>query len=87
MKRVILAASKLSVKGFFKFFDKSVDKSVQQNAAKILYKWYSAEGEEFMPDADDILDMCDAATNTKERNIVLEALGYEPEEDDDEEDW
>ena len=50
-------------------------------AARILYTWYTAEGETEMPPIFDILDMCDAADDEDEANIVLRAIGYA---DDDE---
>ncbi len=51
------------------------------DAARILYTWYTAEGETEMPPLFDILDMCDAADDPDEANIVLRAIGYA---DDDE---
>lgn len=51
------------------------------DAARILYTWYTAEGVTKMPPLFDILDMCDAADDLDEANIVLRAIGYA---DDDE---
>lgn len=52
------------------------------DAAQILYKWCTAEGETEMPPLYDILNMCDAADDPDEANIVLRAVGYVGDEDD-----
>lgn len=66
----------LTPEGFYHFFKDEVDEEVKAQAGAILCEWYEAEGAEFMPsDVSDILDMCDAATDKTERDIVLKALG------------
>lgn len=64
----------LSVDGFMDMFEIMVDLSIREQAAEILYRWYTEEGEDTMPTRNDVLDMCDAATNEHERLIVLQAL-------------
>lgn len=64
----------LSVDGFMSMFEIMVDLSIREQAAEILYRWYTEEGEDTMPTRNDVLDMCDAATNEHERLIVLQAL-------------
>lgn len=65
----------LSVDGFYDMFVPNLDKSTMQKAARILYGWYTEEGEEYMPDYSDVLDMCDAATDEQDKQLVLYALG------------
>ena len=64
----------LSVDGFMDMFEIMVDLSIREQAAEILYRWYTEEGEDTMPTRNDVLDMCDAATDEHERLIVLQAL-------------
>lgn len=65
----------LSVDGFYDMFVPNLDKSTMEKAARILYDWYTEEGEEYMPDRSDVLDMCDAATDERDKQLVLYALG------------
>ena len=65
----------LSVDGFYDMFVPNLDKSTMEKAAQILYDWYTEEGEEYMPDYSDVLDMCDAATDERDKQLVLYALG------------
>lgn len=65
----------LSVDGFYDMFAPFVDTSTMEKAAQILYDWYTEEGEEYMPDRSDVLDMCDAATDERDKQLVLYALG------------
>lgn len=65
----------LSVDGFYNMFVPNLDKSTMKKAAQLLYDWYREEGEEYMPDYSDVLDMCDAATNEQDKQLVLYALG------------
>lgn len=65
----------LSVDGFYDMFVPDLDKSTMEKAARILYDWYAEEGEEYMPDYSDVLDMCDAATDERDKQLVLYALG------------
>lgn len=68
----------LTPEGFYKFFKSDADEAVKKKAAKILYEWYMNEDAESLPyDVSDILDMCDAADDGEERDIVLKALGRE----------
>lgn len=53
------------------------------DAARILYTWYTAEGETEMPPVSDILNLCDAADDWDEANTVLRAIGYADDEDDE----
>lgn len=65
----------LSVDGFYDMFVPNLDKSTMEKAARILYDWYTEEGEEYMLDYSDVLDMCDAATDERDKQLVLYALG------------
>lgn len=65
----------LSVDGFYDMFVPFIDTSTMEKAARILYDWYTEEGEEYMPDYSDVLDMCDAATDERDKQLVLYALG------------
>ncbi len=65
----------LSVDGFYDMFVPYLDTSTMEKAAQILYNWYTEEGEEYMPDRSDVLDMCDAATDERDKQLVLYALG------------
>ena len=67
--------NELSVEGFYDMFAPSIDTRTMEKAAQILYDWYTEEGEEYMPDYSDVLDMCDAATNERDKQLVLYALG------------
>lgn len=73
----VVASEELTPEGFYKFFSVSAEPELMDKAAKILYEWYSNEGEEYMPEYVDILDMCDAADDENEKRIVLEAMGEE----------
>ena len=73
----INASEELTPEGFYQFFSVSAEPELMDRAAKILYEWYSNEGEEFLPEYVDILDMCDAADDETEKRIVLEAMGEE----------
>lgn len=87
----VVASEELTPEGFYKFFSVSAEPELMDKAAKILYEWYSNEGEEYMPEYADILDMCDAADDETEKRIVLEAMGEETYgwdgEDDDVIQW
>lgn len=89
----VVASEELTPEGFYKFFSVSAEPELMDKAAKILYEWYSNEGEEYMPEYADILDMCDAADDETEKRIVLEAMGEETygwdgeDEDDDVIQW
>lgn len=65
----------LSVDGFYRMFVPNLDTNIMAKAARILYNWYEEEGEEYMPDFSDVLDMCDAADDEDDKNLVLFALG------------
>ena len=80
----INASEELTPEGFYQFFSVSAEPELMDRAAKILYEWYSNEGEEFLPEYVDILDMCDAADDETEKRIVLEAMGEETYDRDDE---
>ena len=80
----INASEELTPEGFYQFFSVSAEPELMDRAAKILYEWYSNEGEEFLPEYVDILDMCDAADDETEKRIVLEAMGEETYDWDDE---
>lgn len=73
----VVASEELTPEGFYEFFSVSAEPELMDKAAKILYGWYSNEGEEYMPEYVDILDMCDAADDETEKRIVLEAMGEE----------
>lgn len=73
----VVASEELTPEGFYEFFSVSAEPELMDKAAKILYEWYSNEGEEYMPEYVDILDMCDAADDETEKRIVLEAMGEE----------
>ena len=75
----------LSIKGFYNMFVPRIDSETKEKAANLLYDWYSAEGEEYMPTLSDILDMCDAADDETAKNIVLYALGQTSQSDNFEE--
>ena len=75
----------LSIKGFYNMFVPQTDPETKEKAANLLYDWYSAEGEEYMPTLSDILDMCDAADDETAKNIVLYALGQTSQSDNLEE--
>lgn len=89
----VVSSEELTPEGFYKFFSVSAEPELMDKAAKILYEWYSNEGEEYMPEYADILDMCDAADDETEKRIVLEAMGEETygwdgeDEDDDVIQW
>ena len=80
----VVASEELTPEGFYEFFSVSAEPELMDKAAKILYEWYSNEGEEYMPEYVDILDMCDAADDETEKRIVLEAMGEETYDWDDE---
>ena len=80
----VVASEELTPEGFYEFFSASAEPELMDKAAKILYGWYSNEGEEYMPEYVDILDMCDAADDETEKRIVLEAMGEETYDWDDE---
>ena len=65
----------LSIKGFYDMFVPHLDPDTKKKAANLLYDWYSAEGEQYMPTRSDVLDMCDAADDESEKELVLYALG------------
>ena len=75
----------LSIKGFYNMFVPQTDPETKEKAANLLYDWYSAEGEEYMPTLSDILDMCDGADDETAKNIVLYALGQTSQSDNLEE--
>ena len=75
----------LSIKGFYNMFVSQIDSETKKKAANLLYDWYSAEGEEYMPTLSDVLDMCDAADDETAKNIVLYALGQTSQSDNLEE--
>ena len=74
----------LTPEGFYEMFSVSCEPELMEKAARILYEWYTNEGEEYMPDYLDVLDMCDAADDLDEKRIVLEALGEWFDDEDDE---
>ena len=69
------------------------DKRYFDKAAAIVEEWYNLEGacfddeESFLENGyDDVAELADAATDEEERHIVWLALeGYDPYEDEDEE--
>lgn len=65
----------LSIKGFYDMFVPHLDPDTKKKAANLLYDWYSAEGEQYMPTRSDVLDMCDAADDESGKELVLYALG------------
>lgn len=65
----------LTADGFCDMFVPYLDTDTIEKAANLLYEWYSAEGEEYMPNRNDVLDMCDAADNEEDKRLVLYALG------------
>lgn len=72
-------SEELTPEGFYKFFSSTVEPKIKDKAAKTLYGWYSNEGEEYMPEYSDILDMCDAADDEEDKRLVLQALGVKEE--------
>lgn len=75
MKRVYASEEPLSKEGFYKYFSKTVDNQIRKQAATILFNWYLNEGEDYMPNLDDIYDMMEAADDLDEVVIVCQALG------------
>lgn len=75
-KYIVAGPDELSVAGFYKFFADDVSSYIKEQAANLLYSWYVAEGEEYMPtDKSDLLDMCNAASDESSAELILTALG------------